>query len=200
MLNQVVNFIREALRPYNDEIAELVARIEELERCKDNIIKPGKVTAVHPGGQLIKVAYDNNSTPWIKWIAAAAGEVSEYRCPSVGEQCALLNYGGGEDSAQAWALCGVPSDIFPLPGSTPGIRVVSYPGGMKEKFDSTSGEVVVTAPSKATFAAPELHGTGEVSDSVRTMSGDRAIYDGHTHTDTAGTGAGTTSDPHQKQG
>lgn len=181
MLRAVYEFVLQALRPYDDKLAELVARLEELERCKDNLIKPGKVTAIHADGVRIRVAFGNNTTPWIKWVATAAGEVSEYRCPSVGEQCALLNYGGGENSAQVWALCGVPSDLYPLPASTPGIRVVAYPGGMQEKYDANNGEVTLTAPSKATVASPELHGTGEVSDSTRTMSGDRAIYDGHNH-------------------
>lgn len=181
MLNKILDFIFQALTPYDDKISQLFERIEELERCKDNIIKPGVVSEIHPNGHSIKVSFDNNNTPWIKWFAAAAGETAEYRCPSIGEQCALLNYGGGEDSAQVWALCGVPSNLFPLPGGTPGIRVVSYPGGMKEKFDSGTGEITVTAPSKAVFAAPELHGTGEVSDSVRSMSFDRTIYDDHDH-------------------
>jgi hypothetical protein len=37
------------------------------------------------------------------------------------------------------------------------------------------------APDGAVFDTPELHSTGESSDQVRTMSGDREIYNSHEH-------------------
>lgn len=115
---------------------KIFARLDELERRVRNLLIAGCVVGIHPDGKMIDVGWEERTTGWIRWFATAAGEIADYRCPSIGEQCLLLNYGGGEDSTQAWALCGVPCDKFPLPGEgDPALRVTVYKEGVKQTID-----------------------------------------------------------------
>ena len=182
------DYIREALRPYDDYLAEQAQRLSEIERRQGNMIRPGKVVKIHEDGQRIQVQSGDNVTPFIHWFASAAGKVSDYRCPSIGEQCALLNYAGGDEASQCWALCGVPCEQWPLPSNDPAQQVTSYGDGVTMAVNAQAGMVTVTAGT--------LHATGEVSDNTRTMAADRSIYDGHDHPH----GDPTSGQPNQKQG
>jgi phage baseplate assembly protein gpV len=51
-------------------------------------------------------------SPGDPFFNPSAGAQSESRIPSVGEQCLLLNYGGGESGAQSVALFGLNSERF----------------------------------------------------------------------------------------
>lgn len=192
------DYLQQSLGAYDRSIAGAFARMDELERRLRNLNIAGRVSEIHPSGKLIKVAYGNRHTGFIHWFAMAAGEIADYRCPSIGEQCMLLNYGGGVDSSQVWALCGIPSDQFPLPGDgDPAKRITAYASGVLETVE-TSGKVTIKAATKVDVDTPELHGTGEVSDKKRTMTADRAIFDGHKHLE-KGDGA-LTDVPNNKQG
>lgn len=173
--------IQQALRPYADQIAELTARIEELERRVRNGAQPARVIKIHESNQLVKVRYGGNESAWIKWFAPMAGVMTEYRCPSVGEQCVLINYGGGDNSTQAWVLCGVWSDEYPLPDDRPGVHTLDWGGGMRLEINSEAGTVDWWVPAKTTFHTPMLHGTEHVRDFKRTMQADRELYNTHIH-------------------
>lgn len=79
-------------------------------------------------------------------------------------------------------------------------RVIEIVAG--DKLDVTAPEVVVKASTSVTLDTPTVHCTGdfsadgEVSDGVRSMSADRAIYNGHNH---PGDSGGTTGTPNQTQ-
>lgn len=196
-MNSSERFARQLMESVDQSSGDLLARIEEIERRLRNMNVAGVVDAINPDGKSIRVKFGDRKTGWIKWIATAAGEIADYRCPSVGEQCLLLNYGGGVDSNQVWALCGVPSDAFPLPGSDPAKRIVKYGAGVLETIEN-SGTVTTKASVKINADVPEFHGTGEVSDKKRTLTADRAIFDGHKHLE-KGDGA-LTDVPNNKQG
>ena len=188
MDHSIHDYIREALRSYDDYLAEQAQRCSEIERRLANMIRPGKVVEIHEDGQRVQVQSGDNLTPFIHWFATAAGKVSDYRCPSVGEQCVLLNYAGGEEAGQCWALCGVPCEQWPLPSSDPAKQVTNYGNGVERVVDALASKITVTVDT--------LHGTGDVSDSKRTMAADRDIYDGHDHPH----GDPTSGQPNQKQG
>lgn len=182
MFNQIARMIQQALRPYDDQFAQLIGRVEELERRVRNQIRPGKVIDIDPANALVKVAYGGGcESPWIKWFAPAAGKIREYRCPSVGEQCALINYGGGDNSTQAWALCGIWSDEFAAPGDAEHLHIIDWGGGMKLTVDTDAKTVEWSAENGVTFNTKKLIGTGSVEDAVRTMQGDRDIFNAHTN-------------------
>ena len=181
--------LRDALGPYDELLVEQQARLQELERRIDNIIQPGRVVEIHDDGTKVRVESGQLRTPWIGWVTQAAGEIADYRCPSEGEQCLLLNYSGGENTTQCWALCGLPSERYPMPEATKGQRVTTYPDGITVLIDPDSGQVITTSPT-VLMQADMLKSTGEIADKVRSMSGDRGIYDGHTHpSGCGGTGA-----------
>jgi len=143
-LDSVAQMIQQALRPYDDQHASVLARIEELERRVRNQIQPAKVVGIHEGGQLVQVEYGRNVSPFVRWFAPAAGKIKEYRCPSMGEQCVLINYGGGDNSTQAWVLCGIWSDRYPAPTDQTRLHVIEYPDGSSIVHDTQTGNHVWT--------------------------------------------------------
>lgn len=139
MFERIVELIQQALRPYDDQHAYVLAKLEDLERRQRNIVQPGRVIAIHPDGGLIKVQYGENQTPYIRWFTPSAGGINEYRCPSIDEQCVLINHSGGNNSTQAWVLCGVWSDKYPAPTDKPHLHVVEYPDGSVVEHDTQTG-------------------------------------------------------------
>ena len=64
------------------------------------------------------------------------------------------------------------------------------------QVDITAPTVIIMASTKVRFITPLLEATGNVADSVRSMAGDRAIYNIHTHDDPQG---GTVDVPNQQE-
>jgi phage baseplate assembly protein V len=127
--------IRDALAPYLERIAHLEDEIEDLHRRARNQGRRGVIVAVDHGKGLCKVRHGGNTTPWIRWACSAAGEVSEWRPPSVGEGCELINHGGGDDSGQTIAVPGIPTAAYPPPGSSATLHRVTYKDGAVAEYD-----------------------------------------------------------------
>ncbi len=162
LFEQVSEFIDQRLSPYDDQITELMERLEDMERRLRGVVKPGRVIEIHPDGQRIKVAFGENQSPWINWFSSSAGAVREYRCPSIGEQCVLLNYGGGDNSMQSWALTGMPSNEFPRPEQNTKNHVIDWGGGMRFVVNTETQEVTWDIPKKLTINTPKIISTAEV--------------------------------------
>ncbi len=139
-LANVAQMIQQALRPYDDQHAAVLARIEELERRVRNQIQPARVIAIEDSGQRVQVQYGRNTSPYLRWFTPAAGAIKEYRCPSVDEQCALINYGGGDNSTQAWVLCGIWSDQYPAPTGQTHLHLTEYPDGSVVEHNGQTGD------------------------------------------------------------
>lgn len=153
--------VRDMLQPYLDRIEELSEETEDLRRRLQSIIRLGRVIAVHESGNLIKVQHGELKTPFIRWFAYAAGETSDYRCPSVGEQAVLLNYGAGNNGTQTVALIGLFSDNFPAPSNDPNEIIRCYPDGSLVSYHAKNhllkvevkGDVVVNVDKTAKVKA-----------------------------------------------
>lgn len=153
--------VRDMLQPYLDRIEELSEETEDLRRRLQSIIRLGRVIAVHESGNLIKVQHGQLKTPFIRWFAYAAGETSDYRCPSVGEQAVLLNYGAGNNGTQTVAVIGLFSDNFPAPSNDPNEIVRCYPDGSLVSYHAKNhllkvevkGDVVVNVDKTAKVKA-----------------------------------------------
>jgi phage baseplate assembly protein V len=135
--------VRDMLQPYLDRIEELSEETEDLRRRLQSIIRLGRVIAVHESGALIKVQHGQLKTPFIRWFAYAAGETSDYRCPSIGEQAVLLNYGAGNNGTQTVALIGLFSDNFPAPSKDPNEIIRCYPDGSLVSYHTQKHLMVV---------------------------------------------------------
>lgn len=139
MLEHLQQLISQALRSHEDELLQLRIRLEQLERQQRQQLQPARVLEVCADGQHIRLQAGELQTPPLRWFASA-GALSEYRCPSPGEQCLLLSFGDSDnDSRQRWALCGIASEQWPLPGDQPHIHRLRWPDGALLEHDSHSG-------------------------------------------------------------
>lgn len=91
----------------NKVILDLRERLEALERKQRNLIRAGHIKAVE--GRKVVVDFDRESdddyeTPLIPWLPVVAGEVLNWRAPTVGEQVIVLNLSGGDDETNCAAL------------------------------------------------------------------------------------------------
>lgn len=169
------------LQPIYDRLAELESAHESGSRQGRNAIQLGRVAEVVDGRRVV-IAIGKASTPAIKWFALWAGEVVEYRCPSPGEMALVLNYGSGDNSQSSIALVGIPSDQFPLPVNDPNLVHQKIGALASLTWDKAAGKLEVVAPGGVKFLTPMLNvPEGDVKDQVRTMQGDRDIYNGHDH-------------------
>lgn len=145
-------FVNQKLGPLIERLAELEAEIEDIRRRAENHNRIGIVDQVNPAAGLCKVKHGDLMTPWVKYMAPSAGKISETRHPSVGEQCLLINYGGGDGSAHSVALCGLNSDQFPPASTEEQLHRRTYPDGTQSSYDHAShtlswqnGQTSVTA-------------------------------------------------------
>ncbi|MCS6237139.1 phage baseplate assembly protein V [Shewanella baltica] len=184
LLEQVV---REMLNPYLERMEELSAEVEELRRRQQLMIRLGQVSQIGKGNKTIKVAHGDLTTPFIKWFSQSAGRVSSYRCPTVGEQALILNFGGGNTGAQSIALVGIDSSQFPFPSDKPAQVVTMYGDQCAQMWDMDEGTLTLKAAKKIILdtklvqATKDVDAAGEVSDHTRSMQDDRDIYNGHQH-------------------
>jgi phage baseplate assembly protein V len=153
--------VRDMLNPYLERIEELSEETEDLRRRLQSIIRLGYVCEIHEASTLIRVQHGALKTPFIRWFASAAGETADYRCPSVGEQAVLLNYGAGNNGTQTVALIGLFSDNFPAPSNDPNEIVRCYPDGSLVSYHAINhllkiqvkGDVLVNVDQSVTVKA-----------------------------------------------
>ena len=166
-------------------ILALSQRVADLERRMSGLIRKGSISSVDPatGEATMTLGPDHEGPP--SPYAQHGGPVKIHMPPGAGQQVMALcpdgdlrnavilpmSFGGGNAS----------------PGSTGDANVLTF-GGVTM---SLWGEAVVIAIGGATIT---VNGQGI------TVAGGDVVADGvslktHTHTDTAGTGAGTTSPP-----
>jgi phage baseplate assembly protein V len=127
--------LRMQLGPIVERLTELEAELEDLLRRGENHNRIGTVVAVDPGAKRCQVSHGELRSPWIKYFNPAAGEISETRHPSVGEQCLLINFGAGDGSAQSVALCGIESGAFPAVSDRAELVRRTYPDGTESSYD-----------------------------------------------------------------
>ncbi|MCK2185686.1 phage baseplate assembly protein V [Halomonas getboli] len=127
--------IRSALAPYIERIAALEDEVDDLHRRARNQGRRGVCVAVDHDQALCRVRHGGNTTPWIKWASSAAGEVSEWRPPSIGEGCQLVSYGAGDDGAQMVAVFGLATSAHPPPGASGTLHRLQYKDGARQSYD-----------------------------------------------------------------
>lgn len=104
--------LRMQLGPIVERLAEMEAQLEDLYRRAESFCRIGVCQQVDAASNTCRVSHGDLLTPAIRFFNPSAGAQTETRIPSVGEQCLLLNYGGGEGGAQSVALFGLNSSLF----------------------------------------------------------------------------------------
>ena len=136
MRSLIERMIQQALSSHVEHLAGVGDALNEVQRQLSNMIRVGVLSAVEPAQGRCRVKHGDCLSPWVRYFMPAAGDVRQARHPSVGEQCLLLNYGGGDSSAQTMALCGLPSDGFPLASVEGHVSATEYPDGLRYQHDS----------------------------------------------------------------
>lgn len=206
MRDLVERLVRHMLAPYIEQIAELRDEIEDLHRRAVNMNRIGTCIAVDPAAQRCRVSHGDNATPWIKYFQPAAGEIRETRHPSVGEQCLLINYGGGDGSAQAMALFGLPTAQYPPVSSDGHVTRRTYPDGTTSAYDHAAHRSTFDLGSLSITSDLDGHSIMHGGNGIRIDSGGVHVIgsgldhnganvgEDHTH-DGVQTGSGKTKGP-----
>lgn len=152
-------YISRKLGPLVERLAEVEGELEDLRRRSDNQARIGIITEVDPAG-LCKVSHGDLTTPWIKWFNPSAGEVTETLIPSAGEQCVLINHGGGDGGAHTVALRGLTSDAFPPASTVPELHRRTYPDGAESSYDHAAHVLAWKSGETSLNASREVLGFG----------------------------------------
>ncbi len=188
--------------------------IADIQRMLANMIRIGVIEELDAANARVKVNVSGQVTDWVPWGTDAAGRVRKWSPKQVGEQVVLFSPYG--DMSQAIVGFSLFQDQFPANDNNMGRETATFADGTTASYDQKAGTMkitvagaglvnvecktaTVTAEDLIKLDSPEVHCTGnfkadgEVSDKVRAMSADRAIYNGHTHPNNAA------SPPNQKQ-
>ena len=130
--------LRMQLGPIVERLAQMEAQLEDLYRRAESFCRIGVCQEVDAGSSTCKVSHGDLLSPSIRFFNPSAGAQSETRIPSVGEQCLLLNYGGGEGGAQSVALFGLNSSLFPAVSSEASLTRRRYQDGTQSDYDDAS--------------------------------------------------------------
>lgn len=140
-------------------IRRLFDRLETLERNQRNLIRVGNVKELI--GRKVIVDFEPDSpvdycSPPIPWIPIYAGEVLNWRAPTVGEMVIVLNLSGGNNEASSIALPAMYCDAF-LPDSLdPNKTYTSFNDVFRVETDS-EGNHTLFAKKSVTFDTLEFN-------------------------------------------
>jgi phage baseplate assembly protein V len=130
--------LRMQLGPIVERLAEMEAQLEDLYRRAESFCRIGVCQQVDAASNTCKVSHGDLLTPAIRFFNPSAGAQTETRIPSVGEQCLLLNYGGGDGGAQSVALFGLNSSLFPPVSSVASLTRRRHQDGTQSDYDDAS--------------------------------------------------------------
>ena len=114
----------------------------DYQRKLHNIATIGTVFAVNPSDQTMRLAVGDNETDWLPMPALAAGQVSVWRCPSVGEQFLLVSPSG--ELANAIPVISLYSKHMPSPSTDPNEIFVRYNDRDMLKIDTRGSKLHLT--------------------------------------------------------
>lgn len=130
--------LRMQLGPIIEMLAELETGLEDLRRRADGYCRIGVCSEVDAATNTCKVSHGDLLTPAVRFFNPSAGEQSESRIPSVGEQCLLLNYGGGESGGQSVALFGLNSSQYPPASTVATLTRRTHKDGTESSYDDAT--------------------------------------------------------------
>lgn len=103
---------------------QTIAMNAEHQRRLHNIATIGTVIDIDAGAALIRLAVGENETDWVNIPSIAAGSISVWRCPSIGEQYLLVSPSG--ELANAIPVISLYSEHNPSPSTDPNEIRIRY--------------------------------------------------------------------------
>lgn len=165
--------------------------IAESVRTAENALRIGTVAELDAKKARVRIKIGELLTDWIPWLVQRAGDDVAWWSPSVGEQMAVFSPSG--DFAQAFCTGALYSDVIPANCLDPMKHVVTYTDKAVFEYDKTTHSLNITLPEGGTVnIVADVHITGnitatkDITDKVRSMQGDRDIYNDHQHPDPQG--------------
>ena len=130
--------LRMQLGPIVERMAEMEVQLEDLYRRAESFCRIGVCREVDAASNTCRVSHGDLLSPAIRFFNPSAGAQTETRIPSVGEQCLLLNYGGGEGGGQSVALFGLNSSHFPPVSGVASLTRRRHQDGTQSDYDDAS--------------------------------------------------------------
>ena len=185
--------------------------LTELDRRLANIIRLGRVAELNLNEHTpqCRVQIGELLTKALPIVSLRAGNDSHWWPPHIGEQVIVLSPSG--DLAQGVVLGSIHQQAFPAPANTENVHCIRYSDGAQIEYDKQQHRLQVILPSGSTIECVSDGGltivgdvtvmgnitaSENISDGTRSMQGDRAIYNQHTH---PGDSGGVTQAPIQSQ-
>lgn len=185
-----------------DQYQSLVLRLEELERRVGQMVIRGKIAEVDPAKHVARVAYGPKGkqlTGWLQWKPMRTGKAITWWCPEVGEGVTVISEG---DLALGEIFPGSYHSEFPAPSKDPDLFFIQFGDGAEISYHRKNHVLKAILPESGTteikskggikligdttiegtvHATKDISSDANVSDSTRSMSDDRGIYNGHDH-------------------
>lgn len=138
-------------------------------RQLENLIKIGTIAAADPVKNCVRVAHGALETDWLPYLVPAAGGVSVWRLPSVGEVCLMLSPSG--ETENAVVLMGMASGQYPAPSKNPDETVIKFADGAAATYNHATGALDVsgiksgsiTASAEININAPQTNVNGKMT-------------------------------------
>ena len=127
-------------------------------RLLNNVVSTGTVLEVDAANKKMRLEIGENQTDWVKIPAMASGALKIWRCPSVGEQFAVISESG--NLGNAVPIIAIPTDDDSGISGTEDEIIVDFPSGSL-LINQQTGEATFKL-KKLTFDVEEVEFTGKV--------------------------------------
>lgn len=139
----------------------------ENQRRLHNIATIGTVTHINTDSALMRLAVGENVTDWVNIPSIAAGSISVWRCPSIGEQYLLVSPSG--ELANAIPVISLYSEHNPSPSTDPDEIRIRYNDTdfcsidvVKSQLTIHISEAVIKSKTSIVLDTPEIRMTGSL--------------------------------------
>ena len=158
----------------------------DLERRMNGMISFGTIHVVDYQKARASVKVGAITTDYLPMMTGRAGHNKTWSPFEIGEQVMILSPSGDLD--QGWIMGAVFSHHHQANGDNPDIHRMTYKDGAVLEYDRATHHLKAHLPQggKLTIIGDvivtgSITASGNITDHTRSMAGDRAIYNTHTH-------------------
>ncbi len=119
----------------------------------ENLIKIGTVSQTDPVANRIRAQHGGLITDWLPYFVPAAGGVSIWRLPSIGEGCIILSPSGEPENGII--ICGFSTSQHPAPSQNPDETIILMPDGAEFKYNHAKSHLQIKGIKTADITVKE---------------------------------------------